>query len=139
MTYDDFKTKVNTRTFYALYNDGYPRVINFVNDVYGEENIKAFYGKNLVNELDVELFFVFEKGILKVSKQKNADSDFVYDFMKSKVNKKSLITSRYLSNPHVLTVLFENGEHIVFHNKEDSNYDWASEYSEFILELYKAL
>jgi len=137
MTYDDFKTKVNTRTFDTLYNDGYPRAINFINDIYGEENIKAFYGKNLVNELDIELFLVFEKGLLKVSKQE--EYNFVYEFLSCKVNKKELVTNRHPSNPHILTVSFDNGEQIVFHNNEDSNYDWSPEYSESILELYKAL
>jgi len=137
LTYEDFKTKVNGRTFDALYNDGYPRAINFVNENYGEENIKAFYGKNLVNELNIELFFVFEKGLLKVSKQEG--SDFVYEFLNCIVNKKKLVTNRHPSNPHILTISIDNGEQIVFHNKEDSNYDWAPEYAESILELYKVL
>ena len=134
MTYGEFKMEVVNRN-YGLYQDGYSRVISFVDEVYGEKNIKAFYAKNLFNELGNELYFVFEHGLLKITKQEGFD--FVYDYIASKVINKKLITSRYPQSSHELTVTFDTGEQIIFHNKEDSDSDWVEEYSKSIIELYK--
>lgn len=136
LTYVEFKQAIEKRN-YGLYHDGYHRVISFVNAVYGEENIKAFYAKNLVNELASELFFVFEKGLLIISKQ--GDSDFVYNYNTSYVINKKLVSNKFPQNLHELTVTFYNGDQIIFNNKGDSNSNWAEEYTESIIELFKFL
>ncbi|TQR20716.1 hypothetical protein [Psychrobacillus vulpis] len=132
--YKNFKEKVANMQF-NFRSDGYIRVIAFISDVYKEENILAFYFKNGVNEKKKELFFIFKESILKVSKIE--DADFLFEHYSKNIVKKKFTTSKFTGQSHELVLTFENGEQLVFNNIEDSNHDWAAEYTESIKEIYK--
>lgn len=136
MTYEEFKDETKNRS-YGLYNEGFQRVIEFISNTYGEENILAFYAKNASNKFETELYFVFTNGLLIVSKQD--DFDFKYEYVTDKIINKQLLVNKFPHLHHELTISFENREKLVFHNSGDSDSVWAEYYTNSIIQLFKHL
>ncbi|MGE7921462.1 hypothetical protein ACQKM9_21365 [Viridibacillus sp. NPDC093762] len=100
------------------------------------DKLEYFYHRNLFNDEQEQLIFIWEEGITKVN---ILEVGFKCENITSKVIKKELILSDYPHQSTSLSVTFENGDSLLFENINDSNNEYSSEYTEEIKAIYKLL
>lgn len=111
------------------------KVLNKLNQLYDEKTFKFFYPKNIFNDKPTELIIFLQNGYLLVAIN---DNSITLEQNNCKVVKK-VLKSPALNEFEDLTITFDNGNVLVFHNYEDSNSNWFEEYSIAITEAYKIL
>lgn len=135
MTYEEFKNYAYGRDFDKF--EEYQRIIQDLNELYGETNdFVFFYPRNVWNEKETELILFLNDGYVTVKK---GEKNYQYEQFRCKVLSKSLTKDPYEYNEQQLTVKFDNGKELLFNSTLDTNKAWLSKYSRSIIDLYKAI
>lgn len=113
-------------------------ILNYLEKLYEADEFGLIYVRNLYNDREPEIIIFLEKGYLII----NIDHDkgtFSFEEHRCYLISKRLTASRYKYKPHELKLIFENGNELTLHNINDSNNNWAEEYTDSLLKIYSSL
>ncbi|MET1173788.1 DUF3908 family protein [Paenibacillus amylolyticus] len=133
MEYSEFKRGIATSQ-----NGKYTKVLFNIQQYITDDEVRAFYPKNFFNASTEPEFFVFTDNNIIRFTQNDTVSEVSY-FKDFRVEKLSIVRTNNRKEELQLEIKLSSGDKFIFNSKEDSNHDWAYDYTDYIENIFKLL